>query len=399
MKNDRLRRELYESILSMKKINTHCHHMSHTFYPEIGLQEIFQSSYVGWCHHPCRTREERARLFDAVRDRSYYIWLEKSLREIYGLEEPLNEDNWDAVDALVREADRADRSFTRLRTLCGYEHVIQDCYWNYGDDLGDSELFTPTFRINIFLNGFDREGVDRDGCSITKYIPEPIRDADEYVAAMAAVIAEKQRKGCVALKCASAYERGLDFYPVTKERADVALQRPLSELTPGNIADFQSYIFYKLCDIAAARGLPFQVHTGLGQIENTRALCLAKAIKDHPSTRFVLFHLSFPYIDDVIALAHNFENVYPDICWVPLLSYNTAVDAISRLLDTVNSDKLCWGCDTWTAEESYGAVLAMAHVLSVALTQRVSEGFMTPERAKEICRRILYENAKKLYQL
>ena len=108
---------------------------------------------------------------------------------------------------------------------------------------------------------------------------------------------------------------------------------------------------------------------------------------------------AMPIIDSYEHLPHNFENVYPDICWVPLLSYNTAVDAISRLLDTVNSDKLCWGCDTWTAEESYGAVLAMAHVLSVALTQRVSEGFMTPERAKEICRRILYENAKKLYQL
>lgn len=394
-----IQKRLYDHILSEKKINTHCHHMGHVFFSEIGLQDIFGSSYIAWCHEPFKSYEERKALFDHIADRSYFIWLEKSLQHIYGIDQPLNADTWDLYDACVRRADRADQSFARLRSLCNYEHIVEDCYWNYGNNLGDKELFTPAFRINIFLNGYDWDYIDRDGCCVSKFIPEKCTDIDTYTQQLEKVIQTKHQEGCVALKCATAYERGLDFYPVSKERAEAALHKIPSELTQENIADFQSYVFYKLCEIAAKEDLPFQIHTGLGQLENTRAINLTKAIKDHPETKFVLFHLSFPYFDDVISLAHNHPNVYPDICWVPLLSYNTAIDAINKLLDTVNTDKLCWGCDTWTVEESYGAILAMAYCLSTALAERVQEGFMREERAFEICRRIMYSNAKTLYKL
>lgn len=394
-----IQKRLYDFILSEKKINTHCHHMGHVFFREIGLQDIFGSSYIAWCHEPFNSYEERKALLDHIADRSYFIWLEKSLQHIYGIDQALNADTWDLYDACVRQADRADQSFSRLRSLCNYESIVEDCYWNYGDNLGDPALFTPAFRINIFLNGYDWDYIDRDGCCVSKYIPEKCTDINTYIYRLEKIIQKKHQEGCVALKCATAYERGLDFYPVSKERAEVVLRKSPSELSAENIADFQSYVFYKLCEIAAKEDMPFQIHTGLGQLENTRAIHLTKAIKDHPETKFVLFHLSFPYFDDVISLAHNHPNVYPDLCWVPLLSHNAATDVINRLLDTVNAQKLCWGCDTWTVEESYGALLAMAYCLSTALAGRVQEGFMREERAFEICRRIMYTNAKALYGL
>ena len=394
-----LQQKLYDYILSAKKINTHCHHMGHIFYSEIGLTEIFGSSYIAWCHERFGTEEERQKLFDNISDRSYFIWLEKSLRQIYGIDERLTAETWDRFDCAIRQADRQDRSFSRLRSLCNYEHIIEDCYWNYGDNLGDRELFTPAFRINIFLNGYNWDYIDRDGCCVSKFIPEKCTDIDTYVQRLEEVIHKKHGEGCVALKCATAYERGLDFYPTTKERAEIALQKEPAALTAENVADFQSYVFYKLCDIAAKEDIPFQIHTGLGQLENTRACNLTQAIKDHPDTKFVLFHLSFPYFDDVISLAHNHPNVYPDLCWVPLISYNLAIDAINKLLDTVNADKLCWGCDTWSVEESFGAIMAMAYSLSASLAKRVEDGMMDEARAFEVCRRIMYSNAKALYKL
>lgn len=392
-------KELYQYVLSHKKINTHCHHMGHVFFDEIGLKDIFGSSYIAWCHQPYETYEQRVELFDAIRDRSYFIWLERALQEMYGIKEPLNADTWDLFDAAIRCADKKDRNYTRLRSICRYEHIVEDCYWDYGDNLGDGQLFTPAFRINIFLNGFDREFIDQDRCSIVPYYPEPITDIHDYMERLRKIIREKHEQGCVALKCAIAYERGLNFYPVSEADAQIALKTERRLLTQKNIDDFQSYVFYRLCEIAAQEEMPFQIHTGLGQIEKTRALYLTRAIKDHPQTKFVLFHLSFPYIDDVISLAHNFANVYPDICWVPLLSVHKAEQAINSLLDTVNADKLCWGCDTWTVEESYGAVLAIAYVLSKTLSARIEEGFMDLDRAKKVCDNILYGNAARLYRL
>lgn len=394
-----VKKEIYEYALSLKKIDTHCHHIAHIFYDAIGLKQIFDSSYIAWCHKPFGTYEERKESFRSISDRSYFIWLERALQAMYSIDKPLNADTWDVFDAAVRKADAEDRNFFRLRNVCNYEHIVEDSYWNYGDNLGDPELFTPTFRINIFMNGFDRSFVDQDRCCITKYYPEPVVDIGEYVARLREIVAEKHRQGCVSLKCAIAYERGLDFYPVEASAAQIALQNPRENLTKKNIDDFQSYIFYRLCEIAAEEDIPFQIHTGLGQIEKTRALYLTRAIKDNPKTKFVLFHLSFPYIGDVISLGHNFDNVYPDTCWVPLLSAHAACDALDRLLDSVNADKLCWGCDTWTVEESYGAVLAMAYVLSETLAARIEKGFMTLDRAKEVCRMILHDNAARIYNL
>lgn len=392
-------KEIEDYVISLKKINTHCHHMGHVFFDEIGLKDIFGSSYIAWCHKPFNTYEDKCAMFDALSDRSYFIWLERGLQKMYGINEPLNADTFDKFDAAVRKGDREDRSYSRLKSVCGYEHIVQDCYWNYGDNLGDGELFTPTFRINIFLNGYNRDFVDQDRCNIKKYFPSPVKSMREYIEKLTKLIERKRSEGCVALKCAIAYERGLDFYPVSEVDAEVALKTDISKLTKKNIDDFQSYVFYKLCEIAAKLDIPFQIHTGLGQIEKTRALYLTRVVKDNPKTKFVLFHLSFPHIDDVISLAHNYDNVYPDICWVPLLSFHAAADAVNRLLDSVNADRLCWGCDTWTAEESYGAVLAMAHTLATALGSRIEEGFMTLKRAKDICKKIMYDNAKRIYNL
>lgn len=391
--------EIEQYVISLKKINTHCHHMGHVFFREIGLKDIFGSSYLAWCHKPFDTYEDRRALFDVVSDRSYFIWLERGLQEMYGIGKPLNADTFDEFDAAVRRGDKEDKNISRLKNVCRYEHIVEDCYWNYGDDLGDGNLFTPAFRINIFLNGFDRDFVDQDKCNIKKYFPEPVNNMRDYIDGLFEIIVKKHKEGCVALKCAIAYERGLDFYPVSEADAEIALKSNGKMLTQKNIDDFQSYVFYKLCEIAARLDIPFQIHTGLGQIEKTRAIYLTRAVKDHPSTKFILFHLSFPYIDDVISLAHNFDNVYPDVCWVPLLSVHAAEEAINRLLDCVNADKLCWGCDTWTAEESYGAVLAMAHTLAAALSKRIEEGFMSLDRAKDVCKKLMYDNAKRIYKL
>lgn len=77
--------------------------------------------------------------------------------------------------------------------------------------------------------------------------------------------------------------------------------------------------------------------------------------KSNPDTKFVLFHCSFPWADDVTGLLHAYRNVYCDLCWLPILSPSAAEYTLHQLIEIGTSDKICWGCDTWTSEESYGA--------------------------------------------
>ncbi len=62
--------------------------------------------------------------------------------------------------------------------------------------------------------------------------------------------------------------------------------------------DFQDYLFFQVCQVAAELRLPLQVHTGTGQGKNTNALCLLEAIQKNPETQFVLLHCSYPWIQD-----------------------------------------------------------------------------------------------------
>ena len=84
-------------------------------------------------------------------------------------------------------------------------------------------------------------------------------------------------------------------------------------------------------------------------------------------------------VSDIAGLAHVYSNVWADLCWLPLISPTAAHRLMHELIDVCNTDRVVWGCDTWTSEESYGARLAFLEVLSQVLYERVElEGCANP---------------------
>ncbi len=202
-------------------------------------------------------------------------------------------------------------------------------------------------------------------------------------------------KGCVALKSAIAYKRGIDFCNVNAEQAAVAYEQP--NPTAADIKAFQDFIMFRLSEIAAEQNMPFQIHTGLGGLYKTNALQLLELISTNPKTKFVLFHCGYPWMDDILALLHNFRNVYPDLCWLPLISPTAAVRFIQEAIDVGDSRRLCWGCDTQSAEESLGALLAIRHVLAQSLSEMCGQNILSINEAKDLISGILSGNAERLY--
>ena len=91
--------------------------------------------------------------------------------------------------------------------------------------------------------------------------------------------------------------------------------------------------------------------------------------------------------------------MYIDLCWLPLISTGAAERFLHEMLDVTTADKLMWGCDTWTPQESYGALLAMREVTCRVLAKRIERGETDLEDAKALIGRILYRNAAKLYKV
>jgi len=393
--------ELREFIENQPVINTHCHHRKPDEFQDFNLDRLIENSYVCWCNaEPGTTRDQRHIFLKKVRNRSYFIWLQRSLQELYGFEEQLTADNWDEWSEVIQTAYRdADYHISVLKKPCGYKKIILDAYWDPGSDNGLSDLFVPTYRINMYLYGYSRESEDHNGNNPQRLYNRYIGDIDSYTSFMKEMVLKKRAAGCVALKSALAYDRGIDFHEVEKSKAQKVFETGVSEQSGEDIRNFQDYIFFELCRIAGDTKIPFQCHTGLGEIDRTNAMQMREAIVKNSDTTFVLFHGSYPWLDDLCALIHRYQNVYADLCWLPIISPSAAKRLFHEILEVGNADRIVWGCDTWTSEESYGALLAFRSVLAETLAEKVESGYFDIDEAHRMAENIMFRNACALYGL
>ncbi len=426
--------ELYETMAGKPVLNTHSHQLPEQEYRDFSLDALLRNAYINWCGVSWdHTPESRRILFEKVRFHSAFVWLYKSLRDIYKLDLPLDKSTWEDWSREISKAHR-DPSFRRtiLADQCCYRRTILDAYWRPGSDNGDPALFAPTFRVNSFFFGFSPVVVDSDGNNpYTLYSGTWIKDLDEYTTWVAQKIVQAKHQGAVAIKVPIAYDRGLDFAEITPQEARLAFSRLVeaaapsagdSSLTPGDLIpsnapvlkafpslepgvdpqdlkDFQDYLFFSICRIAAELDLPVQIHTGTGQGRRTNALWLQEAIEKNPSTRFVLLHCSYPWVQDIVPLVTRYTNVYPDLSMLPLFSTQASKSVLHELLETTTADKVAWGCDTWTPEESFGSLLAFRQVAASVLQEKISAGYFSASDACQVLDNILFKNAARLYQL
>jgi predicted TIM-barrel fold metal-dependent hydrolase len=431
--------DLYQHTAGHAVINTHAHHLPDAEFASYNLDTLLHNSYVNWCGVSFdSTAESRAHFLERVRYHAYFVWLQKSLQELYAFNEPLSATNWDQINAQIQEAHQdPGRQMRVLTGQCTYRKIVQDAYWDPGSDNGYPAIFTPSFRINTFHFGYGPWTTDQDGSSPYTLYPRPfITDLDEYLDWVRLKIIEKKARGCVALKLPIAYDRGLDFAEAPYTQAQAAFGRlvkaflkvpqkpqsaeqsnsassivsnvpvqPSAELPPvpgvthEDIKTFQDYVFFQICREAAELDLPVQIHTGMGQGRRTNAMWLQEVIQRNPQTRFVLLHGSYPWIEDIPALVRLYPNVFTDLCWLPLGSTRAGKFLLHELIENATSDKVMWGCDTWTAEESYGALLSLRFVLSSVLAEKVSDGYLSTQDAYQIVDNIMYRNAADFFRL
>ena len=438
----RSERELYEHFWAYSAqrpvINTHCHLLPEAEFAHFDLEKLLRNSYLNWCGFDWEDNPaSRQDLFEKVRLRSAFTWLQKSLQSMYQSDRPLSAGTWEDWSGCIASA-HAEADFRRklLQEFCGYRRLILDAYWQPGSDNQDPALFSPAFRVNSFFFGYALSETDHDGNNPYRLYPRPfILELEAYLDWLRETVRLKRSQGCVALKVPIAYDRGLDFKEVSHTRASqvfasitrrfASLERPAEtspavihgENLPSNspstgtsravelgiasqdVKDFQDYLFFQVCQVAAELKMPLQVHTGTGQGKNTNALCLLETIQKNPDTQFVLLHCSYPWIQDASYLASRFPNVHADLSMLPLFSSQAAGTVLEELIEGVNSHKAAWGCDTWTPEESYAALLALRHVLAWTLASRIANGYFDQEAAEFLIDNILYHNPKQLYGL
>jgi len=120
----------------------------------------------------------------------------------------------------------------------------------------------------------------------------------------------------------------------------------------------------------------------------------------YPRVQFDIFHLSFPYQEELVALARSFPNVYADFCWAFTISPAVSLRMIDEFLDAVPINKIfLFGGDCKHPELTYAQAKLARQSAARALARRVEVGWCTEQEALTIGKALLYDNAARLYKL
>jgi predicted TIM-barrel fold metal-dependent hydrolase len=167
----------------------------------------------------------------------------------------------------------------------------------------------------------------------------------------------------------------------------------------------QDFTMHWLLAEANRRGWVWQVHTGIlegtgNQLPNSDPLRLSSLFLEYPDVRFDLFHIGYPWQQQVSALAKMFPNVFIDMCWAHIISPTASINALCEWVDSVPLNKIsAFGGDYCFVDGVYGHQLMARHNVSVSLARKVDEGVMDVDEAKEAARMLFVDNPRNLFGL
>jgi predicted TIM-barrel fold metal-dependent hydrolase len=238
---------------------------------------------------------------------------------------------------------------------------------------------------------------------------------DDYVKSIVTPTIERQKKGgAVAVKFEAAYLRALDFDDPDPALAHLVYSRFAAGGTPGR-AEYkvlQDYLFRVIAREAGRLGLPVHIHDtdiagSFYSAKGSDPFLLESALNDSTlrATKFVIIHGGWPFVTHTLALLAK-GNVYADFSMTDLVAEPRQLANTLRMWLNEYPDRVLFGTDafaggpdqTWEA----GAFLATnsaRRALGLALTGMLRDGVITRERAEQLARMVMRENAVALYGL
>ncbi len=82
---------------------------------------------------------------------------------------------------------------------------------------------------------------------------------------------------------------------------------------------------------------------------------------------------------------------------MPILSTNIAKDTLINVLELIGTDRVMWGCDASTVEESYGALLAAYDLIDEINGYFVDKGVFGEDFGERLKEKILYKTAAEFF--
>ena len=238
---------------------------------------------------------------------------------------------------------------------------------------------------------------------------------DRYQHDVVTATLERQHAGgAVATKFEAAYLRPLDFDPADSAAAAAIYKRYAAGGVPTRVEYklLQDYLVRFISREAGRLGMAIQIHSIDGFGANFSAVGAAphhlESLVTDPSlheTHFVIVHGGWPRVTETLSLMGK-ANVYADISVMDVIAGPADLAGTLRLWLTSWPTKVMFGTDAADAAPLVGwdqlagvASRNARRALSAALGAMVRDREITAERAKQLARMVMRENAIVAYRL
>jgi hypothetical protein len=238
---------------------------------------------------------------------------------------------------------------------------------------------------------------------------------DAYLRSVVTPTLERQKKnGAVAIKFEAAYLRKLDFDDPDETRARAVYARFVKGGEPpaNGYKALQDFLFYYIAREAGRLGMAVHIHCisgagGFYRQSGSNPLLLESVFNDPTlrKTNFVVVHGGYPFTKEMSSLMSK-PNVYADFSAQTFFAYPRELSDILRNWLESYPDKILFGTDAFSfgPEVDWGELAWLSNTtareaLALALTGMMQDGEIARERALELARMVLHDNAMQLYGL
>ena len=236
---------------------------------------------------------------------------------------------------------------------------------------------------------------------------------NDYLSKVVTPTLERQKRdGAVAVKFEIAYLRALDLYDANEKDATRVYERWVSggEAPTADYKLLQDFLFRYACREAGRLGLVVHIHVfdggGGSYVQSGSNPALLDSAFNDPTlrkTNFVIVHGGYPHTKVTAGMLSK-PNVWADFSAQDLLVYPRALSDILRNWLEYYPEKILFGTDAsptfpeigWE-ETGWLATKTARQSLALALTGMMNDGEITRDRAVDLAKMVLRENAKKLY--
>ncbi len=243
----------------------------------------------------------------------------------------------------------------------------------------------------------NESGVSTKPASLDEYLDKVVR----------ATLERHKAAGAVAEKFEMAYLRTLDVGNPSKADADKAYAGA------GDYKALQDYIFRFIATECGRLGMAVHIHSSAGgggyfNVGGGNVMQLEPLFND-PSLRkttFVMLHGGWPFEHQLTALLTK-PNVYVDFSAQTFLNSPREVSQVIRAWLEYVPEKVLYATDSYPfappeagwEETAWLANSVGREALGLALTGMLRDGQISRDRALELAKMVLRENARKLYSI